>query len=205
MTEWLDELHRNVAAGSIVLAIAPTKCDVVKQTAATDSEGQQQQKLQDPAIPFHEAEALAQALGAIYVKTSAKNNYGVIDLYQQVAERVLRFRRQCDAGRQASIPVTPGAVAKSANGNSTGSGRSDKHESGLRNYQTPAENDNSVPGNGFNNDTYDFDSITGPGSETNKERRSKEDYIDDNSVKSQPGANKDLTMCDSNPLNCSGW
>lgn len=82
MREWLDELHRNVPAGSIVIAMAPTKCDLLASSSVK------------PAIPIQEAKALAQALGAIFVETSAKDNYGVTDLFQKVAERVLYFREK---------------------------------------------------------------------------------------------------------------
>jgi small GTP-binding protein len=86
MRYWLDELHRNVAAGSIVICMCATKCD-----------------LQPPVIPHREAQELAQAMGALWVDTSAKTNYNVTELFRQVAERVLRFREN------DKIPVTPGA------------------------------------------------------------------------------------------------
>jgi len=92
MREWLDELHRNVPAGSIVIAIAATKCDL---PGAENIE---------PVVSFSEAKELAQTLGAIYVDTSAKENTGVIDLFQKVAERVLRFHKS-----GSGLPVTPGA------------------------------------------------------------------------------------------------
>jgi small GTP-binding protein len=86
MRYWLDELHRNVAAGSIVICMCATKCD-----------------LQPPVIPYSEAQELAQAMGAMWVDTSAKTNFNVTELFRQVAERVLRFREN------DKIPVTPGA------------------------------------------------------------------------------------------------
>lgn len=102
MREWLDELHRNVPAGSIVIAIAATKTDLV-ETAPTS----------DTMQLYKEAEELAMALGAIFVDTSAKSNSNVTVLFQRVAERVLQFRENAkregtdlDAG---GIPVTPGA------------------------------------------------------------------------------------------------
>lgn len=131
MTEWLDELHRNIPAGTMVIAIAATKCDKIRKPAKT-SEKKETESTEDvdknmplpscdeneqpshsqPAIPLHEAERLAQTLGAIFVKTSAKDNEGVDDLYKRVAERVLRYRKQSESGIQGPIPVTPGAVAK---------------------------------------------------------------------------------------------
>jgi len=65
-----------------VIAIAPTKCDLLASSSI------------EPKIPMKEASALAQALGAIFVETSAKDNYGVTDLFQKVAERVLYFREK---------------------------------------------------------------------------------------------------------------
>jgi len=91
MREWLDELHRNVAAGSIVIAIAATKCDLISSIK--------------PAVPMNEAEELAQALSAIFVDTSAKENYRITELFQRVAERVLKFR---EIGK-GELPVTSGA------------------------------------------------------------------------------------------------
>jgi len=88
MRDWLDELHRNISAGSIVIAIAATKCDL----------------LVDKQI-LKEAEDLAQAVGAIFVDTSAKQNYRVNDLFQRVAERVLRFR---DTNNHVFLPVKKG-------------------------------------------------------------------------------------------------
>lgn len=88
MRDWLDELHRNINAGSIVIAIAATKCD-----------------LQPVAKILKEAEDLAQAVGAIFVDTSAKLNYRVNDLFQKVAERVLRFRDT----NNVSLPIQNGA------------------------------------------------------------------------------------------------
>ena len=61
-----------------------------------------------PAVPLQEAEALANALGAIFIETSAKDNFGVTALFQKVAERVLWFRDNGTGGASA-LPVTPGA------------------------------------------------------------------------------------------------
>lgn len=106
MKEWLDELHRNVPAGSIVIAIAGTKTDLT-YTA-----------LSDTLVPTIDAEQLAASLGAIFVDTSAKTNSNVNDLFQRVAERVLQFRENArregtDANGSGAgyggIPVTPGA------------------------------------------------------------------------------------------------
>ena len=105
----------------MVIAIAATKYDVIKYRPPTDTmeEGTDMKQMplpsvpqhQEPAIPIHEAENLARTLGHIYVNTSAKENEGVTELFQRVAERVLRFRKQSEMGAQVPIPVTPGAIA----------------------------------------------------------------------------------------------
>mmetsp|Transcript_20392 Transcript_20392/g.31060 ORF Transcript_20392/g.31060 Transcript_20392/m.31060 type:complete len:178 (+) Transcript_20392:3-536(+) len=91
MREWLDELHRNMAAGSIVLAVAATKNDLVDNVPPED------------LVSNEEARELASALGAIFVDTSAKSDTNVHELFRKVAERVLQFRGA------NKIPVTHGA------------------------------------------------------------------------------------------------
>ena len=102
MREWLEELHKNVPAGSIVLAIAATKTDLIPVTE------------EENIVPRKEGDELAQALGAIFVDTSAKTNSNVEELYRLVSERVLRFREHARKGLikvKRNIPVTPGATA----------------------------------------------------------------------------------------------
>lgn len=104
MKEWLDELLKNVSAGTMVIAIAATKSDLVPMT--------------DPnsLVPEAEVRELAGALGAIFVETSAKTNKNINSLFQQVAERVLTFRQNERKGwvdyDNTGIPVTPGASVK---------------------------------------------------------------------------------------------
>lgn len=85
MRFWLDELHRNIPAGSIVICIAATKTDLT------------------PKVDLAQAEQMANAMGAMFVDTSAKTNTNVVELYRKVAERVLQFKQNMP------IPVTPGA------------------------------------------------------------------------------------------------
>ena len=89
MRGWVDELHLNVQAGSIVLAIAATKAD-----------------LGEGVVPVKEVEEYALRSGAIYELTSAKDNTGITELFERVTDRVLRFRSDKSCG----IPVTPGAI-----------------------------------------------------------------------------------------------
>jgi len=73
----------------------------------------EQEQHQQQHLSLHrEAENLAKTLGHIYVNTSAKDNTGIHDLFQKVAERVLWFRKQGEMGAShVPIPVTPGATA----------------------------------------------------------------------------------------------
>ena len=86
MRYWLDELHRNIPAGNIVICIAATKTDLA------------------PVIDLASAEQMATSMGAMFVETSAKTNTNVISLFRKVAERVLQFKQD------TSIPVTSGAA-----------------------------------------------------------------------------------------------
>ena len=63
MRFWLDELHRNIPAGNIVICIAATKTDLV------------------PAVDLAQAEHMATSMGAMFVDTSAKTNTNVISFF----------------------------------------------------------------------------------------------------------------------------
>ena len=91
---WLEELHRNVSAGSIVICLCATKTD----------------QPHPHAVSAHEAQQLAHTTGAMFHETSAQHNQHVHQLFQRVAERVLQFRQQDIGGRSSRIPVTPGAA-----------------------------------------------------------------------------------------------
>jgi len=84
---WVDELRTNVPAGGIVLALCATKCDLEEESTDTV-----------------EAEALAAEVGAMFMRTSAKVNLNVNELFEKVAEQVLKFQRQGGGG--SAIPVT---------------------------------------------------------------------------------------------------
>lgn len=91
MKFWLDELHRNISAGNIVICIAACKTDLLDSTTTQ--------------VDLTEAEQMAHSMGAMFVDTSAKTNTNVISLFQKVAERVLQFKQG-----DTPIPVTPGAA-----------------------------------------------------------------------------------------------
>mmetsp|Transcript_9647 Transcript_9647/g.14185 ORF Transcript_9647/g.14185 Transcript_9647/m.14185 type:complete len:368 (-) Transcript_9647:141-1244(-) len=106
--EWLEEVHRNITAGTIVLCICATKSDLQAHSV----------------VPTKEAELLASTMGALYVQTSAKENTNVTLLYEKVAERVLQFQqtsKQYNGGLRGhhggpTIPVTAGAAIDESSG-----------------------------------------------------------------------------------------
>jgi small GTP-binding protein len=91
---WLEELHRNVPAGNIVLCLCACKVDPDAL----------------PVISSVEAQELAQSNGAMFVETSAKANHNVSVVFHKVAGRVLQFQRKNRETGIGNIPVTPGAA-----------------------------------------------------------------------------------------------
>lgn len=89
MKLWLEEVQRNIPAGSIVICICACKADLLP-----------------PVIPQEEVTALAFAMGALFVETSSKENTNVALLFRRVTERVLEYQQQPGT---RPIPVTPGA------------------------------------------------------------------------------------------------
>lgn len=187
MKEWLEELHRNIPAGSIVIAIAATKSDLMHRT--------------DPStlVPTSEAEELAAALEAIFVDTSAKDDSNVDLLFRRVSERVLQFRenakRGVSSGQGDGIPVTPGAsidgkgnvvrngaISNGVRENGGGKGDSAVSDTGL-NGDDRLEASNRGQHNG---DGYDGTKNGGPhGDDMNKNTISKP-----------------AVMCDPTPMGC---
>ena len=114
---WLDELHKNVPAGRIVIAMAACKCDLLhsnnnhnnpeQHTASSSTIPTNNTSKQTAAASLQEVEDLAAQMGAIFVPTSAKTNENVTELFSMVAERVLQFQKQQQKGGH-SIPVTLG-------------------------------------------------------------------------------------------------
>ena len=94
---WLDELHRNVPAGRIVIAMAACKCDLLKDPKMANSQAPQR---------LQQVEEMAKQMGAIFIPTSAKNNDNVTELFTQVAEKVLQYQKQNPYSEP--IPVTLG-------------------------------------------------------------------------------------------------
>ncbi len=82
MRKWLDEVRRKVKVGEeVVVAIAALKTDLL-----------QDEKRHTVAVPEPEVEQLAEALGVLYLPTSAKTNRNVLELFQCVADGVLQLQ-----------------------------------------------------------------------------------------------------------------
>lgn len=90
---WLEELHRSVPAGNIVLCLCACKTDVSPHVVSS-----------------LEARELAAANGAMLVETSAAKNQNVTMVFSKVAERVLQFQKKERETGLGKIPVTPGAA-----------------------------------------------------------------------------------------------
>lgn len=104
MQFWVEELQRNVPAHGIVLALCATKCDLAVGSPDT-----------------RQAELLAQEVGAMFIKTSSKNNLYVTEMFEKVAEQVL-YRQKHDGH---AMPVTLATTSVETNDSkvpSTGNG-----------------------------------------------------------------------------------
>jgi len=85
MREWLDEVRRKVKVGEeAVVAIAGLKTDLLQDGKSS------------AAVPEYEVEQLAEALGVLYLPTSAKLDTNVKTLFQRVADRVLQNRKNAN-------------------------------------------------------------------------------------------------------------
>jgi len=83
LKEWVRELQSNVEE-PLVLAIACNKADMAEQRT----------------VAFETAAAYAESIGALIFETSAKQNTGVGELFQEVAKQLLvtRFRATDSTG-----------------------------------------------------------------------------------------------------------
>lgn len=96
---WLQELQCNTTSRRIVIVIVACKCDLEPARGMMD-----------------EAQKVAASIDAIYVETSAKENFGVNDVFKLVSERVLDWHNEyVNSGysTQLSIPVKVGGVVAS--------------------------------------------------------------------------------------------
>lgn len=177
----------SLAAGSIVIAIAATKCDLLNESK--------------PTVPISEAEALAQALGAIFVDTSAKDNYGIANLFQKVAERVLRFREN-----GTELPVTPGASVNNkgmingthelADDGFMTKRQTDIHDRKQNNIQHSDHQSN------LEDDSDDYRIKGKEAVSTNGSKDSSKSGKEKNKSFDAQSSTSKLMMCDSSPLAC---
>ena len=75
MKDWVEELKTNVVDKNLVIAIACNKAD-----------------LETRQVSRARAEQFARSIGAIILDTSAKENFGVAELFASVSERVISLR-----------------------------------------------------------------------------------------------------------------
>mmetsp|Transcript_28682 Transcript_28682/g.88686 ORF Transcript_28682/g.88686 Transcript_28682/m.88686 type:complete len:217 (-) Transcript_28682:87-737(-) len=75
MKDWVEELRTNVTDRNLVIAIACTKAD-----------------LDQRQVSRARAEQFARSIGAVVLDTSAKENFGVAELFAAVSERVIELR-----------------------------------------------------------------------------------------------------------------
>jgi small GTP-binding protein len=94
MKFWVDELRANIAEDNLVLIIAATKVDLEAERV----------------ISKERAEQFALSNGAILFETSAKNNVGVQEVFEECCREVLAKRsgqQQPDASLRNGFAVSP--------------------------------------------------------------------------------------------------
>ena len=69
---WCDQVIQNCDSDAVI-AIAANKCDLYEQRKISDEEG----------------EELAKSIGAFFASTSAKNDYGITNLFENVTKKLL--------------------------------------------------------------------------------------------------------------------
>lgn len=100
MKDWVEELKQNCQDRGLILAIACNKAD-----------------LPNRVVSRARAEQFAESISAIYMDTSAKENFGVNELFQRVAERVIETQ-----GEQLKASTGPrqGGPARGASAGGAG-------------------------------------------------------------------------------------
>lgn len=76
MKDWVAELRQNCRDRDLILAIACNKADLKSQRV----------------VSLERAQEFASSISAILMDTSAKENFGVSELFQQVTEQVIKTR-----------------------------------------------------------------------------------------------------------------
>lgn len=87
-------MQHNVQNQRIVLVVAGCKCDLVPTPGLEE-----------------QIKMVADRFGAIYVKTSAKNDVNVTDVFRRTATTVLQCQQEAATGRGRPIHVTLGGMS----------------------------------------------------------------------------------------------
>lgn len=101
MKDWVEELKQNVSAEQLVLAIACNKADLESSRVISRSR----------------ADEFAKRVNAILYETSAKENFGVEEIFKKITEEVVS--RQMES-RRAVAEGGPGAAGGNAGSSSSG-------------------------------------------------------------------------------------
>eukprot|EP00602_Paraphysomonas_sp_CaronLab_P006378 CAMPEP_0185027470 /NCGR_PEP_ID=MMETSP1103-20130426/12557_1 /TAXON_ID=36769 /ORGANISM="Paraphysomonas bandaiensis, Strain Caron Lab Isolate" /LENGTH=144 /DNA_ID=CAMNT_0027561483 /DNA_START=297 /DNA_END=731 /DNA_ORIENTATION=- len=101
MKDWVEELKQNVPAEKIVLAIACTKSDLESERVVSRSR----------------AENFARRVDASLYETSAKDNYGVDDIFRNISELIVK--KLGDSVAVSGAPRT-GVIGSQAQGQQLG-------------------------------------------------------------------------------------
>lgn len=102
MKDWVEELKKNVPEGKLVIAIACTKADLdAQRVGETLPRVMRKEDLPcDSAavlscwqvVSKARAQQYAASIKAVIMETSAKDNWGVTELFHRVAERVIEAK-----------------------------------------------------------------------------------------------------------------
>jgi GTPase SAR1 family protein len=99
MKDWVEELKQNVSAEQLVLAIACNKADLESSRVVSRSR----------------ADEFAKRVNAILYETSAKENFGVEEIFKKITEEVVS--RQMES-RRAAMEGASGSTGNAAPSNS---------------------------------------------------------------------------------------
>ena len=91
---WVRELTANIEE-SLVLAIAANKCDA---------------PVEQRTVSYADAERYAASIGAVILQTSAKEDVGIRDLFNEVGRRLLQTRFREGDSSSLQLPSLPDAL-----------------------------------------------------------------------------------------------
>eukprot|EP01013_Petalomonas_cantuscygni_P032895 TRINITY_DN59621_c0_g1_i1.p1 TRINITY_DN59621_c0_g1~~TRINITY_DN59621_c0_g1_i1.p1 ORF type:complete len:230 (+),score=39.49 TRINITY_DN59621_c0_g1_i1:190-879(+) len=95
--EWLTDVRRH-APENVIVAVAGNKADLAAERA----------------VSFEDGDAFAASVGGVFVETSAATGDGVVDLFEQIAMRVI------DRGLAEPPPAAPEGTQEPADGDAAG-------------------------------------------------------------------------------------